>query len=112
MSRCINQSIRQVSTPAFNQALNFTKSNFQFSTKLNQKSISPVELVSETFPRLRSFNEKFNAFITLTEDVALKQAEELAHKISAGDKLPLEGAMVAVKDNFCTKGVPTTCASQ
>lgn len=72
----------------------------------------PIEIVSDVFPKLKSFNKKFNAFITLTEDVAKKQAEESSRRITAGTKLPLDGVLVAVKDNFCTKNVPTTCASK
>lgn len=86
--------------------------SFKISSKLDGKSSSANEIVAATFPKLKSFNKKFNAFITLTEDVAYKQAEESSKRIAAGQKLPLEGVLVAVKDNFCTKDVPTTCASR
>lgn len=58
------------------------------------------------------FNEKFNAFITVSEVHARKKAEESSRRIAAGEKLPLDGVLVAVKDNFCTKNVRTTCASR
>lgn len=71
-----------------------------------------MKIISETFPKLKIFNEKFNAFITLTEEKAAQQAEESKKRIEAGKRLPLDGILVAVKDNFCTKDVRTTCASR
>lgn len=71
----------------------------------------PIEIVSDVFPKLKDFNKKFNAFITITEDRAQKQAAESSKRIISGTKLALDGVLVAVKDNFCTKDVATTCAS-
>lgn len=88
------------------------KFSFKISGEVGGKALSPNEIISSTFPKLKSFNKKFNAFITLTEDVAKKQAGESSKRIAAGQKLPLDGVLVAVKDNFCTKDISTTCASR
>lgn len=77
---------------------------------LKNKKFSAVELA-------KSYNEKVkksqsNCFITTTEEVALKQAEESDKKIAAGNGGLLEGVPIGVKDLFCTKGVRTTAASK
>ncbi|HKK21466.1 MAG TPA: Asp-tRNA(Asn)/Glu-tRNA(Gln) amidotransferase subunit GatA, partial [candidate division Zixibacteria bacterium] len=55
-----------------------------------------------------------NAFITLTEEKAMRQAEEIDSLVRQGkaDSLPLAGVPVAVKDNICYRDYPTTCASK
>lgn len=85
---------------------------FQISSKFEDKVLCPIEIASDVFPKLKTFNQKYNAFITLTEDKASRQAEESSIRIQSGKKLPLDGVLVAIKDNFCTKDVPTTCASR
>jgi aspartyl-tRNA(Asn)/glutamyl-tRNA(Gln) amidotransferase subunit A len=54
-----------------------------------------------------------HAFISVDRDGAIKRAGEL-EKLPPADKkkLPLFGVPVAIKDNICTKGIPTTCASK
>ncbi|CRK98789.1 CLUMA_CG012152, isoform A [Clunio marinus] len=93
MSRLINYKIKEI------------------STKLCDKTLCPVEIVSDFLPKLKSFNEKFNTFITITNEFALKRAEESLHRINNGQKLPLDGVLIAIKDNFCIKNIRTTCAS-
>lgn len=54
-----------------------------------------------------------NAYITVMEEEALRQAEEVQKRIDSGEALsPLAGVPVAVKDNICTKGTKTTAASR
>jgi aspartyl-tRNA(Asn)/glutamyl-tRNA(Gln) amidotransferase subunit A len=52
-----------------------------------------------------------NAFITTTPDKALEMAAASDTRLAKGEALPLDGIPLAVKDLFCTKGVPTTAAS-
>mgnify|MGYP001228332076 FL=1 len=54
---------------------------------------------------------QLNAFITETPELALRQADEADARRSRGKPLPLDGIPVAIKDLFCTEGVPTTAAS-
>lgn len=81
--------------------------------KLYRKNeVSPVEITKATFERQKKLEPKLNAFISLTEKEALKQATAaerrfLAHKPSH----LLTGIPFSAKDLFYTKGIRTTCAS-
>lgn len=81
------------------------------SSKFEEKLLSPIKNVNEAFTNLKSVNKELNAFITLTEEHAIKKADESAARIEAGKKLPLDGILIAVKDNFCTRNILTTCGS-
>lgn len=60
----------------------------------------------------RSESDKTNAYITVDRDGAERAAAEVDRRIACGEHLPLAGVSVAVKDNICTKGLRTTCASR
>ena len=63
--------------------------------------------------RIKAVDGKVKAYITVTEEVALRQAEQADKRIKAGDtSSPLLGIPIAVKDNMCTDGIKTTCASK
>ncbi len=75
---------------------------------LVDKKIKPIDLVLEAFNRIES-NSELNCFITLNKEEALKKAKELEN-IDV-DNL-FFGIPIAVKDNICTEGLRTTCASK
>lgn len=75
---------------------------------LKDKKIKPIDLVNEAFERIES-NEDLNAFITLNKEEAIKRAKKLEDK--EVDNL-FFGIPIAVKDNICTEGLRTTCASK
>lgn len=75
---------------------------------LKDKKIKPIDLVNEAFERIES-NEDLNAFITLNKEEAINRAKELEDK--EVDNL-FFGIPIAVKDNICTEGLRTTCASK
>lgn len=71
--------------------------------------LSTIQLTLEQTDRLKHLN----AFIRTTPDKALAQAEKASSRYEAGTPLGLlDGCPIAVKDNFCTKGIPTTCAAK
>jgi aspartyl-tRNA(Asn)/glutamyl-tRNA(Gln) amidotransferase subunit A len=55
--------------------------------------------------------EPLNAYITPTPERALAMAEAADERLARGEALPLDGIPIAVKDLFCTKGIPTTAGS-
>jgi len=81
--------------------------------KLMNKEVSAVELCKNVFERIGVVEEKVKAYLSLTEEPALSMANEVDEKIKAGNDIShLSGIPTAIKDNMCTKGVKTTCASK
>ena len=80
---------------------------------LQTKQISSAELTADIFSRVDAAEDKIGAYLTLTRDKAAADAKAVDDKIAGGEKIfPLEGIPCAVKDNICTKGIKTTCASK
>uniref|UniRef100_A0A4W2IME4 Glutamyl-tRNA(Gln) amidotransferase subunit A, mitochondrial n=1 Tax=Bos indicus x Bos taurus TaxID=30522 RepID=A0A4W2IME4_BOBOX len=73
--------------------------------------ITPTELCQRCLSLIKK-TKFLNAYITVSEEVALKQAEESEKRYKKGHSLgDLDGIPIAVKDNFSTSGIETTCAS-
>jgi aspartyl-tRNA(Asn)/glutamyl-tRNA(Gln) amidotransferase subunit A len=76
---------------------------------LRKRAISSAELTEAALKSVRELNPKFNAFITVVEDSARAQARSADAEFSkGGDRGPLHGVPIAVKDVFETRGVRTT----
>lgn len=76
-------------------------------------NFTAVEVITELFKRIRKVEPQVDSYITLCEEKALLQAEEIDEKVKKG--LPLgrfAGVPIAIKDNICTDGIKTTCASK
>jgi aspartyl-tRNA(Asn)/glutamyl-tRNA(Gln) amidotransferase subunit A len=74
--------------------------------------ITSTELINTSLLKAKKL-KKFNAFITLTENEAKKKSEESLMRYVAKQPLSqLDGIPIAIKDNFCTSNIRTTCASQ
>ena len=70
------------------------------------------ELTEKLLERIESHQESLNAFITVTPEVALQQADRADKARASGDVGCLNGLPIAHKDLFCTKGILTTCGSR
>ncbi len=80
---------------------------------LVNKEISCVELTKKYLDAIENSNKELNAYITVTPDVALAQAEAVDKKLANGEEIGLlEGIPMTLKDNISTKGIETTCASK
>jgi aspartyl-tRNA(Asn)/glutamyl-tRNA(Gln) amidotransferase subunit A len=85
----------------------------QAAAKLRAKEVSAVELARESLRAIHANQARLNAFVTITEEVALAQAERADDELSRGiDRGPLHGIPYALKDVFSTKGIRTTCGSK
>ena len=73
---------------------------------LKKKKFSSQELVQACLKRIKKLEPKIRAFITVTEKGTLKNAREV------DQTQPLLGIPIAVKDNFCTRGIKTTAGSK
>jgi len=77
---------------------------------LSTKEFSSVELTSHFIKRIQ--NSELNAFITITDDLALEQAKKADTIITSGKMNDLTGIPYAHKDIFCTEGVKTSAGSK
>lgn len=79
---------------------------------LDTKQISAVELCKEYTDSIKAKNPDVLGYITVTDDEALKNAERAQEIIDKGEAKALTGIPLAIKDNICTDGIRTTCASK
>jgi aspartyl-tRNA(Asn)/glutamyl-tRNA(Gln) amidotransferase subunit A len=79
---------------------------------LRNSTFSSVELTQNYLKRIKSKDPSINSYITVTEELALKQAEDADDRYSKGKALTLDGIPIAHKDIFCTEDVLTTCGSK
>ena len=79
---------------------------------LKAKQLSSVELTKTFLERIYQVEPKIHALVTITNELALKQAEKADELMASGDINALTGIPVIIKDNMCTKGIRTTCSSR
>ncbi|PJI09030.1 MULTISPECIES: Asp-tRNA(Asn)/Glu-tRNA(Gln) amidotransferase subunit GatA [Clostridium] len=85
----------------------------ELRTAILDKELKSEDIVKAYFDNIKKTEPKIDAYITLCEDYALKEARIVDKKIAAGDKVGcLAGIPIAIKDNICTDGIKTTCASK
>ncbi|MBR0261659.1 MAG: Asp-tRNA(Asn)/Glu-tRNA(Gln) amidotransferase subunit GatA [Selenomonadaceae bacterium] len=91
----------------------YDKTAHELHELLTTKKISAAELTADIFSHIDEAENKIRAYLTITRDKAEATAKLVDEKISRGEKIfPLEGIPCAIKDNICTKGIKTTCASK
>lgn len=81
--------------------------------QLVSKQRSAVEITQAALDRIQTLEPKLHSFLHITADHALAQAKQVDAKLAAGEAIgPLAGVPIGIKDNMCTQGIPTTCASK
>ena len=78
---------------------------------LDSNEISAVELTEQYFDRIENSDKEINSYITVCKENALADAKKAQEVIDSGNSGAFTGLPISVKDNICTLGVKTTCAS-
>jgi aspartyl-tRNA(Asn)/glutamyl-tRNA(Gln) amidotransferase subunit A len=80
---------------------------------VQSRAKSAVEVAREFLERADKTAKRLGTYLHRDADRTLAQAREVDARVSKGEKLsPLAGVPVALKDNLCTRGIPTTCGSR
>ena len=93
--------------------MNLGISATKFVSQAKEGTISVEEFVAKTLERIKKVEDKVHAFITVDSQNALAKAKEIDRKIKSKEKVGTCFEMpVSIKDNICTAGLKTTCASK
>ena len=83
----------------------------QLAAGLRSKQFSSLELTQSFLNRINSY-QQLNAYVTVSSELALQQAEAADRRLASGDATLLTGIPLAQKDIFCTQGIKTSCGSK
>ena len=85
----------------------------ELGEKIKAKEVTVREAVDAVIGQIKEAESEIHSFVTIDEEGAYAQAEEIQKKIDAGELTgPLAGVPVAIKDNMCIEGQLTTCSSK
>jgi aspartyl-tRNA(Asn)/glutamyl-tRNA(Gln) amidotransferase subunit A len=88
------------------------RSAAQIADDVRSGRLSAAEIVEETLAHVHAVDEAIGAYLTVLTDLARAQSRRVDERVRAGEKLPLAGVPIAVKDNMCLDGTRTTCGSK
>ncbi|MEO7040161.1 MAG: Asp-tRNA(Asn)/Glu-tRNA(Gln) amidotransferase subunit GatA [Candidatus Elarobacter sp.] len=79
---------------------------------VNAREASAAEVAELLIPHVARVDAQLGAFLELTPALMREHAQEVDRRIAAGERLPLAGVPVAIKDNMCLTGTHTTAGSK
>ena len=89
------------------------RSLFDLSALMARGETTSEEIARAHLTRIGEQDGEIGAYLTVTAESAMEEARRADARRKGGERLsPLSGIPMAVKDNLCTKGVRTTCASR
>ncbi|MBI4179880.1 Asp-tRNA(Asn)/Glu-tRNA(Gln) amidotransferase subunit GatA [bacterium] len=84
----------------------------QLADAIRDGELRAADVCGTFLEHIREQDPKLQAFVTVLEDDAMRQAESVDRDHSHAGAALLRGVPIALKDNLCTRGVPTTCSSK
>ena len=85
----------------------------EVAKKIKNKEVTIKEVLDSVYARIKEVEPKVDAYLTLTQEMAYDRADKLQQRLDNGEDIGILGGVpVAIKDNICTNGVKTTCASK
>ncbi len=88
-------------------------SALELARLVRRGAVSAAEVTAHYLDAIAACDDELHAFVTVMGDAARAQAADVDRRIEEGDDPgPLAGVPVALKDNLCVKGAPTTCSSR
>lgn len=85
----------------------------QLAEGIKKKEFSAADVTESVLGRIDATEERVGAYLSVDAEGALQKAKEVDGKVAKGEATsPLAGVPLAIKDNICTHGVATTCASK
>ncbi|MCI7551451.1 MAG: Asp-tRNA(Asn)/Glu-tRNA(Gln) amidotransferase subunit GatA [Actinomycetaceae bacterium] len=91
----------------------YKKSPIELAELIRSGEVSAEEVTAAFLERIDRLNPTLNAFLYIDREGALEQARSVDADRKAGETLPpFAGVPIAIKDNMCQRGIPTTCASK
>lgn len=85
----------------------------ELSELISRREVSSVDVTKSVLARIDAVEDKVDSYLTVLHDAALRQAEKIDKKMADGENMgALAGIPAGIKDNICTEGVKTTCASK
>jgi aspartyl-tRNA(Asn)/glutamyl-tRNA(Gln) amidotransferase subunit A len=84
----------------------------ELAARLAAREVSAIEVADAFIARIDEHDHTYGAFLARDPEITQQQARSAQETIDRGEAGPLTGVPVAVKDNFSTDGIETTCASK
>jgi aspartyl-tRNA(Asn)/glutamyl-tRNA(Gln) amidotransferase subunit A len=86
---------------------------YNLKRKMESGQISCLDIAESVFSRIEDIDGTVNAYIRVEKENALKEAKKVDKRLSSGENIEdFTGIPVGIKDNICTEGITTTCASK
>jgi aspartyl-tRNA(Asn)/glutamyl-tRNA(Gln) amidotransferase subunit A len=89
-----------------------TRSAREIARAVNAREYSAVEIAAAVSAAVPEGDRDLGAYLTLTPELMHAHAQRVDERVAAGERLPLAGVPVAIKDNMCLRGTRTTCGSK